>query len=112
MRVRALSAGQLQCFADEGDPVVLTDLTGTVAAGPFPVPANQQLVIDYDGPRLNEVCWGILNPDGTLAYRSNKLDFGPLYRHQRVTSNFEEPPGDHLTPDDRKWLTRVTGFVR
>jgi hypothetical protein len=106
MFTRAIGPGQGRWFAEEGDPVVLTDLCGRVVWGPHPAPPQgQQLVIDHRGPRLDDFCWGVLNPDATLACQSGSC--GPLWRNGRITLDFDLPADDYLTVEDRSWLRRM-----
>lgn len=110
MHVRAQGPAKMQCIVDEGDPVVLTDATGTVIVGPSPAPPAGRMVFDYNGPRVADFCWGVLNPDGTLAFQSELL--GPLYQYQRINLDLETPGDEQLTSADRKWLDRMRDALR
>jgi hypothetical protein len=68
------------------------------------------MVIDYDGPRVGEFCWGVLNPDGTLGWQSQVV--GRLLGYDRINLDFDPQPDDYLTAVDRKWLSRMWSAVR
>lgn len=106
MHIRATGPAAIHCVVDEGDPVVLTDADGVVLSGPHPAPRPpDRLVIDYDGPRLEEFCWGVLNPDGTLGDQSKLL--GLLRRFDRVNLDLHSPGDEYLTAEDRQWFSRM-----
>ncbi len=109
MYIRAQGPGQMTFFAEEGDPIVLTDREGSVIAGPHPAPPASSMVIEYNGPSVRDAYWGVLNPDGTLAFQAES--FGQLWPRMTVTLEFQPPPDDFLTTDDRKWLKRMTQVV-
>jgi hypothetical protein len=110
MRTRATGPGKVQFAVEEGDMVVLTDLVGIAVTRPQPAPSTGELIINYSGRRLENGCWGVLNPDGTLAFQSEP--FGMIRDFDRVVLTLDgHAADDHLTPDDRKWLKRVTGFM-
>lgn len=96
----------MKCVVEEGDPIVLTDTSGNIVSGPHPAPPTSVLVINYSGPRVRDDCWGVLNPDGTLAFQSTIL-VTTLYGDERITLTLDKPVDDHLTTDDRKWLNQV-----
>jgi hypothetical protein len=109
MYTRAIGPGKAKFVVEEGDPIVLTDLNGTIISGPHPAPANDKISIDYDGPRVTDACWGVLNPDGTLGFQSEP--FTTLYGYERVNLGLDHPLDDHLLPEDRKWLKRVARIM-
>jgi hypothetical protein len=105
MYAKADGPGRIQAFVEEGDPVVITDITGRIVAGPvIAPPLGQQIVIDYDGPPLADCCWAVLNPDGVMAFQSSSI--GRLPRFGRVTIDTKDPP-TYLTAQDREWLRRI-----
>ena len=111
MRIRALGPGRIHCITEDGDPVVLTAANGDVIWGPRPAPPpGARMVIDYDGPRVGEFCWGVLNPDGTLGWQSQVV--GRLLGYDRINLDFDRQPDDYLTAVDRKWLSRMWSAVR
>lgn len=110
MYTRTQGPGRCIFVIEEGDPIVLTNLGGTVVVGPHPAAAGGQMVIEYDGSYLQDLCWGVLNPDGTLGFQSEPL--GWLSQGMNVKLDLDQPgpPVDHLTHDDRRWFKWVTTF--
>lgn len=109
MYTRATSPGQMNCVVEEGDPIVLTNTAGDVVSRPHPAPPTRELIINYNGHRVGEACWGVLNPDGTLAFQSEVV--ATLRAGDRVTLKLDQPTDDHLTTDDRAWLARMNRFM-
>jgi hypothetical protein len=106
MYMLASAAGRVHCFVEPRDSVVITDLMGKTIAGPAIAPLDGSVVtFDYDGPSLDNCCWGVLNSDGTLAFQSESI--GSLFGGSRVRIEIESPP-TYLTPEDRQWLQRVS----
>jgi hypothetical protein len=110
MRTRATGPGKVQFAIEEGDLIVLTDLVGIIVGGPQSAPPAGKLIVNYSGRWLEHACWGVLNPDGTLAFQSEP--FGTVRSSDRVILTLDgHAADDHLTADDRRWLKRVTGFM-
>lgn len=107
MRTKATGPDRVRFVIEEGDAVVLTDHDGVVVTRPQPAPPIGELVINYSGRRLENACWVVLAADGTLAFQSEP--FGMIRDFDRVVLTLDgHAADDHLTPEDHRWLKRVT----
>jgi hypothetical protein len=105
MYTQATGPGRVKFVVEEGDSVVFTNIHGKVISGPYPAPQPRDVItVDWYRPYVASWCWGILNPDGTLAFQSAVC--GSLFRGDHITLDLELP-GDYLLPEDRVWLKRV-----
>lgn len=102
MRYLAEGPGLVNCYAEEGDAVVLTDSEGATVAGPVFLDSDGRARFVYRGPR-REVHWALVRPDGRLGWWSDQQ----LYVYDRggvVVEMTLGEPGSDLTVEDRRWL--------
>ena len=107
MRTRAEGPGRVRCIVEPTDPIVLTDVHGTVIAGPVfwdGDVSRPHAELTYVGRRRERWCAGILRPDGALAWQ------GPvepiLYNGVTIRLTFAEmtEPESLLTAEDHAAL--------